>query len=139
MAVLPLPVQFYGHEPTLITLDPATTVFMLVDCDGTPAPGTPEHTVREAHIAPALAAARRIGMRVFYFHEDAYGIGGPHDITRELHGERYSTDLPSALFDCPNGAPIHRNTSRPLRHTQMRTTFPRTVRMAFKPRMRTTT
>jgi nicotinamidase-related amidase len=101
MSLLTLPVRFYGHDPIQITLDPATTGFMLVDCDGMPEPGTPDHTVVEAHIAPALAAARHIGMRVFYFHEDAYGIGGPRDITHELHGERHGTALPDSLFERP--------------------------------------
>jgi nicotinamidase-related amidase len=101
MSLLPLPVRFYDHKQTLLTLDSTTTAFMLVDCDGIPQPDTPRHTVLVAHIAPALAAARRSGMRVFYFHEDAYGIGGPHDITRELHGGRHQVEVPTSLFERP--------------------------------------
>ena len=99
MSLLTLPVRFYSSDPTHIPLDTATTAFMLVDCDGEP--DRPHHSVFEHHLAPALDAARRSGMRVFYFHEDAYGIGGPHDITRELHGGRYGTKLPDSLFERP--------------------------------------
>jgi nicotinamidase-related amidase len=99
MALLTLPVRFYGHDLAQLRLDTTTAALMLVDCDGEP--DEPHRTVLEAHIAPALATARRLGMRVFYFHEDAYGIGGPHDITRELHGVRFGTELPASLFERP--------------------------------------
>jgi nicotinamidase-related amidase len=38
---------------------------------------------------------------VFYFHPDADGIGGPRDITRELHGERHHSELPAVFFEKP--------------------------------------
>jgi nicotinamidase-related amidase len=96
MALMTLPVRFYGSDSATIALDSSTTAFMLVDCDG-----EINRVLLKEHIAPALDAARRIGMRVFYFHEDAYGIGGPHDIVRELHGGRHGQELPDSLFERP--------------------------------------
>lgn len=95
MPTLELPVRFYGGPDRAIQLQVASTAFMLVDCDS----GSEE--VIGGRIAPALAAARRLGLRVFHFHEDAYGIGGPRDITRELIGVRNGKELPRDLLDRP--------------------------------------
>lgn len=96
MTVIELPVRFYGRDTVRVALAPARTALMLVDCDG-----TPDREVVEGRIAPALAATRRAGMKVFYFHEDAYGVGGPRDITRELHGSRHGRELPADFFAPP--------------------------------------
>jgi nicotinamidase-related amidase len=81
---LRLPVRFYnGPADVTIDLDPAATALMIVDCDGEF--DRRRGAVIEEHIAPALAAARRIGMKVFYFYEASYGIGGPRDIYHHLH------------------------------------------------------
>lgn len=90
-----LTVRFYGSPGLTIPIQTETTAFMLVDCDV----GDDEVIVNR--IAPSLALARRLGLRVFYFHEDAYGIGGPRDITRELIGTRNGTELPGELFERP--------------------------------------
>lgn len=94
MPLMTLPVRFYGQNSATITLDTTTTAFMLVDCDG-----EPNQRIVADGIAPALVAARTSGIRVFYFHEDGYGIGGPYDLTRELHGERHGRELPSRLVE----------------------------------------
>lgn len=96
MRDLMLPVRFYGSDQATLTLDPRTTAVMVVDANG-----TQSATLLTETIAPVLQAARAVGVRVFYFHEDGYGIGGPVDITRELHGERHGHGLDDSLFAPP--------------------------------------
>lgn len=88
MPALLLSVHFYDADMVL-RLEVAQTALMLVDCDG-----DHDAEVKKLGIAAALGAARRMGMKVIYFHEDAYGIGGPGDITRELIGTRLGRELP---------------------------------------------
>ena len=110
MPHIQLPVQFHQSHSQL-QIDPVTTAFMLVDCNGA------NSFVVQEHISPALAAARRSGMKVFYFHENGHGIGGPLDITREVHGARYGKELPSELTSEPqwrNECPQYDPTIAPL-------------------------
>lgn len=96
MPQVTLPVRFYGSDHATITLDLQTTAVMVVDANG-----AQSHPVLTEAIAPVLQSARAIGMRVFYFHEDGYGTGGPADITRELHGARHGHSLDSMFFEPP--------------------------------------
>src|SRR4051812_28961791 len=77
MSELTLPVRFYGSDHAILTLDLKTIAIMVVDANVAPA-----HPVVTDNIAPVLHQARALGIRVFYFHEDGYGTGGPADITR---------------------------------------------------------
>lgn len=79
-----------------MAIQTASTAFVLVDCDGDGA-----RDVVVNRIAPSLEMARRLGMNVFFFHEDAYGLGGPRDITRELLGTRFGRDLPQSVLERP--------------------------------------
>jgi nicotinamidase-related amidase len=96
MHKLTLPVRFYGSDQATLTLDLRSTAVMVVDANG--AQSAPLLTET---IAPVLQAARTVGVRVFYLHEDGYGTGGPADITRELHGERHGHALDDLFFQPP--------------------------------------
>jgi hypothetical protein len=96
MHELTLPVRFYGSDQATLTLDLRTTAVMVVDANGPQSASLLTET-----IALVLQAARAVGMRVFYFHEDGYGTGGPADITRELHGERHGHPLDDIFFEPP--------------------------------------
>jgi nicotinamidase-related amidase len=83
MTLAALPVRFYGGPvDASIELDSAATAFLVVDCDGDQGPK--RNAVIEQSIAPALAAARRAGMKVLYLYEAAYGTGGPREIGSRL-------------------------------------------------------
>lgn len=96
MSELTLPVRFYGSDQATLTLDLKTMAVMVVDANVAPA-----HPVVTENIAPVLQRARALGIRVFYFHEDGYGTGGPADITRELHGQRHGDLLDPLFFEPP--------------------------------------
>jgi nicotinamidase-related amidase len=96
MYALTLPVRFYGSDQATLMLDLRTTAVMVVDANG-----MQSATLLTETIAPVLQAARAVGVRVFYFHEDGYGTGGPTDITRELHGERHGHRLDDIFFEPP--------------------------------------
>ncbi len=96
MHELTLPVRFYGSDQATLTLDLRTTAVMVVDANGPQSASLLSET-----IALVLQAARAVGMRVFYFHEDGYGTGGPADITHELHGERHGHPLDDIFFEPP--------------------------------------
>jgi hypothetical protein len=96
MHTLTLPVRFYGSDQATLTLDLRRTAVMVVDANGPQSAPLLTET-----IAPVLHAARAAGVRVFYFHEDGYGTGGPADITRELHGERHGHALDDLFFQRP--------------------------------------
>ena len=97
MAILQLPVRWYGpagdyngqhydeegHRFATLELELERTAFMVVDSDG------PNRPTVEEGIAPALAAARRIGMHVIFIHNDFSLIDEPGSIKRELHGTRW--------------------------------------------------
>jgi nicotinamidase-related amidase len=99
MPQIDLAVRFFSGElvSSVISLDTAKTAFVVVDSDV----GLQTDIVIEKHLAPALATARQTGIKVLYFHPDADGVGGPQDVTRELHGTRHHSDLPELFFDKP--------------------------------------
>jgi nicotinamidase-related amidase len=103
MLNLTLPVRFYGSDNATLALDVGSTAVMVVDANGgySPTVITDAPAVVTEAIAPVLRAARSVGMRVFYFHEDGYGTGGPFDITRELHGTRHGRALDPLFFEPP--------------------------------------
>ena len=96
MHELTLPVRFYGSDQATLTLDLHSTAVMVVDAN---IPQAAALLIES--IAPVVQVARAVGMRVFYFHEDGYGTGGPADITRELHGERHGHPLDDIFFEPP--------------------------------------
>ena len=67
-----------------LTLEVERTAFMVVDADG----GASGREVEEG-IAPALAAARKVGMRVLFIHNDYSLTDEPGSIKREIHGTRW--------------------------------------------------
>lgn len=92
MPTLNLPVRWYheGYRHDALDLDVARTAFMVVDSDcGTADPGSPGVRIAEACIAPALAAARQIGMHVIFIHNDFTLVDDPGSIKREIHEERW--------------------------------------------------
>jgi len=82
------PYYVYAYEA--ITLRSEETAFLLVDVDGeAPNPTT------EKFIAPALGAAREIGMRVAYVHNDLRLVADPGNIVGEVWGRTKGIDLKS--------------------------------------------
>ena len=89
MAQIAIPIRYYkdfkggydyGYEE--LTLDLPTCAFLLVDVDGrSPNPTT------ENQIAPALAAAREVGLRVAYVHNDLRLVADPGNIVGEVWGK----------------------------------------------------
>ena len=86
MQTLNVPVRWYsgGEKYDTLNLELDKTAFMIVDSDG----GASNEYVEEG-IAPALAAARRIGMRVLFIHNDFSLADEPGSIKREIHGTRW--------------------------------------------------
>ena len=89
MAQITVPIRYYkdfkggydyGHEE--LTLDLSACAFLLVDVDG----GAPNPTT-ENYIAPALAAARKLGLRVAYVHNDLRLVADPGNIVGEVWGK----------------------------------------------------
>jgi nicotinamidase-related amidase len=83
-----LPVRWYseGYKYDTLSFDITKTAFMIVDSDG--GEGNP---VIENFITPALAAARRVGMKVIFIHNDFTMIDDPGNIKREIHGTRWGS------------------------------------------------
>ncbi len=86
MAILRLPVRWYSNETRYgeLDLEVKRTAFMIVDSDC----GSGNEYV-EKGIAPALAAARGIGMKVVFIHNDFSLVDEPGSIKREIHGTRW--------------------------------------------------
>ena len=76
-----------GHCYADLELELARTVFMIVDSDC----GQGNVYVEEG-IAPALAAARAVGMQVVYIHNDFSLSDEPGSIKREIHGTRWGNE-----------------------------------------------
>jgi len=87
MAILRLPVRWYSNETQYgeLELEVERTAFMIVDSDC----GSGNEYV-EKGIAPALAAARDIGMKVIFIHNDFSLVDEPGSIKREIHGTRWA-------------------------------------------------
>lgn len=76
----------YGYETMPLPLDECA--MLLVDVDG----GAPNPTT-ENLIAPALAAARKLGLRVAYVHNDLRLVSDPGNIVDEFWGKtKYADD-----------------------------------------------
>lgn len=126
MSILRLPVRWYsgpgyyqgeahgeGHRHDTLPLELERTAFMIVDSDCGPG-----NEVVEKGIAPALAAARRVGMRVVFIHNDFSLVDEPGSIKREIHGARWG-DEGAARRSPPAREPLKPNYSpsiQPLPH-----------------------
>ncbi|MCZ6676459.1 MAG: hypothetical protein O7E52_04335, partial [Candidatus Poribacteria bacterium] len=86
MAILTLPVRWYSNDTQYseLELELERTAFMIVDSDC----GAGNEYV-EKGIAPALAAAREVGMKVVFIHNDFSLVDEPGSIKREIHGTRW--------------------------------------------------
>ncbi len=99
MTTIDIPVRYYrdfpgGYDHAYETLPLPLTecAMLLVDVDGTaPNPTT------EGYIAPALAAARRAGLRVAYVHNDLRLVADEGNIVGEFWGKTKYADGRNAL------------------------------------------
>ena len=89
MAVLDIPVRYYKDYPggydygyETLSLPLAECTFLLVDVDG-----TSPNPVTENRIAPALEAARNVGLRIAYVHNDLRLVADPGNIVGEFWGK----------------------------------------------------
>ncbi len=89
MALLDIPVRYYKDFPDgydygyeTLSLPLAECTFLLVDVDG-----TSPNPVTETRIAPALEAARNVGLRVAYVHNDLRLVADPGNIVGEFWGK----------------------------------------------------
>ena len=100
MSILKLPVRWYsspgyyegkpmgdGHRFSDLELGLERTAFMIVDSDC--GAGNP---YVENGIAPALSAAREVGMKVIFIHNDHSLVDEPGSIEREIHGTRWGNE-----------------------------------------------
>lgn len=126
MAILKVPVRWYGgagyyqgdhssdgHCYDDLKLELERTAFMIVDSDC----GSGNSYVEEG-IAPALQAARNLGMNVLFIHNDFSLVDEPGSIKREIHGTRWG-DESAATRPAPSRQPIVPNYSpsiQPLDH-----------------------
>ncbi|MBI2506283.1 MAG: cysteine hydrolase [Candidatus Latescibacteria bacterium] len=128
MAKLKVPVRWYsgtgyyegkaeekgdGHAYADLELELERTAFMVVDSDCGPG-----NKYVEQGIAPALRAARAVGMHVIYIHNDFSLADEPGSIKREIHGTRWG-DARAADRPPPSRAPHKPNYSpsiQPLAH-----------------------
>ena len=76
-----------GHRFGGLELELERTAFLIVDSDC----GTGNKWVEEG-IAPALAAAREVGMHVLFIHNDFTLVDEPGSIKREIHGTRWGSE-----------------------------------------------
>jgi len=88
MSTLKLPVRWYSNttEYKTLEIEIGQTAFMIVDSDC----GSGNTYVEEG-IAPALANARKVKMRVIFIHNDFSLVDEPGSIKREIHGTRWGT------------------------------------------------
>ena len=86
MSFLKLQVRWYSNATQHSTLEFEVnrTAFMIVDSDC----GSGNEYV-EKGIAPALVAAREVGMKVVFIHNDFSLVDEPGSIKREIHGTRW--------------------------------------------------
>ena len=92
MAAIEIPIRYYKDHPEVydygyedMELKFEQCAFLVVDVDGTaPNPTT------ENFIAPALAAAREVGMLVCYVHNDLRLVADPGNIVGEVWGRTKS-------------------------------------------------
>ena len=126
MTTLSVPVRWYsgagyykgeshqdGHRFEELELELERTAFFIVDSDC-----GPDNPYVEEGIAPALAAARQIGLRVLYVHNDFSLVDEPGSIKREIHGSRWGNPE-AAHRPPPSRQPVKANYSpsiQPLPH-----------------------
>ncbi|MEE2657879.1 MAG: isochorismatase family protein [Candidatus Latescibacterota bacterium] len=99
MSDIHIPIRYYQDFPggydyayESLALEFSECTFLLVDVDGsTPNP------VTEHFIAPALASAREVGMRVAYVHNDLRLVADPGNIVGEFWGKTKYADGGNAL------------------------------------------
>ena len=86
MSFLKLQVRWYSNstQHSTLELEVNRTAFMIVDSDC----GSGNEYV-EKGIAPALVAAREVGMKVVFIHNDFSLVDEPGSIKREIHGTRW--------------------------------------------------
>ncbi len=86
MSFLKLQVRWYSNstQHSTLELEVNRTAFMIVDSDC----GSGNKYV-EKGIAPALVAAREVGMKVIFIHNDFSLVDEPGSIKREIHGTRW--------------------------------------------------
>ncbi|MSS72867.1 MAG: cysteine hydrolase [Candidatus Latescibacteria bacterium] len=89
MPELNIPIRYYrdfaphyDYAYETLSLKQEETALLVVDVDG----GAPNPTT-ERFIAPALAAARNVGMRVAYVHNDLRLVADPGNIVFEIWGK----------------------------------------------------
>ncbi|MFP6645457.1 MAG: isochorismatase family cysteine hydrolase [Candidatus Latescibacterota bacterium] len=102
-----------GHVFDTLSLELERTAFMVVDSDC----GEGNPYVEEG-IAPALAAAREVGMHVVFIHNDFSLADEPGSIKREIHGTRWGKPE-AAERPAPARTPVVPNYSpsiQPLAH-----------------------
>ena len=102
-----------GHCYGQLDLELEHTAFLIVDSDC----GEGNEYV-ERGIAPALAAARELGMRVLYIHNDFSLVDEPGSIKREIHGTRWGSE-DAGVRPPPSREPLKPNYSpsiQPLEH-----------------------
>jgi nicotinamidase-related amidase len=90
-----LPVRFTGsdattHAETTLVLPVARTALLLIDCNGDC--GTECNAVIQTHIAPALHAARQVGMKAVFVYNEGR-ILAPASRPAELHTLRRGSPL----------------------------------------------
>lgn len=132
MAMVCLPVRWYGGAGYYrgeqqadgtcfgsIELEVARTAFLIVDSDC--GPGNP-HV--EEGIKPALGAARSIGVRVVYIHNDFSLCDEPGSIKREIHGTRWG-DTEAAARPSPARQPVQPDYSPSIRPLPGEPDFPK--------------
>lgn len=116
MSILSLPVRWYSNETRYgeLELEIQRTAFMIVDSDC----GSGNEAV-ENGIAPALAAARDIGLKVLFIHNDFSLVDEPGSIKREIHGTRWGNPDAATKPPAPKRTPLIPNYSpsiQPLPH-----------------------
>ena len=122
MANLTLPVRWYSNETQHgeLELELERTAFMIVDSDC----GTGNRYVEEG-IAPALAAARTVGMRVVFIHNDFSLVDESGSIKREIHGTRWGDALAAARPSPASRTPYKPNYSPSIQPLPYEPDFPK--------------
>ena len=128
MANLTLPVRWYSNETQHgeLELELERTAFMIVDSDC----GTGNRYVEEG-IAPALAAARTVGMRVVFIHNDFSLVDESGSIKREIHGTRWGDALAAARPSPASRTPYKPNYSPSIQPLPHEPDFPKREWSAF--------
>ena len=122
MTNLTLPVRWYSNQTQHgdLELEVERTAFMIVDSDC----GAGNSHVEEG-IAPALAAARRIGMNIVFIHNDFSLVDEPGSIKREIHGTRWGNAAAATQPSPTSRAPLKPNYSPSIQPMPAEPDFPK--------------